>query len=267
MKTKTSLFFVLSLFVMSCNNKIKTNETDISTNPTPVDGHTAQNALDYMGIYKGLMPCADCEGIETTLELVNETNYTLKTVYLGKKMPAKFNSEGTYSWNEAGNTITLSNSKDAPNQYFVAENALIQLDVNGKQIKGDLADRYRLKKQDSLAASSIVKTKWKLVELNGKPIEKSKESTKEMFIQLDSENRFAAFAGCNNMMGEYEINETTMRISFSKVAATMMACAEMDTEQEFAEMLETVDNFSYNGNQMTLNKARMAPLAKFEMYQ
>jgi heat shock protein HslJ len=38
----------------------------------------------------------------------------------------------------------------------------------------------------------------------------------------------------------------------------------METEQEFAKMLEKVDNYSLNGNQMTLNKARMAPLARFE---
>jgi uncharacterized lipoprotein NlpE involved in copper resistance len=42
---------------------------------------------------------------------VDETSYTLKTVYLGKKEPAKFKSEGTFSWNESGNTIILSGIK------------------------------------------------------------------------------------------------------------------------------------------------------------
>jgi len=51
---------------------------------------------------------------------VDETSYTLKTVYLGKKEPAEFKSEGTFSWNESGNTITLSGIKDGTGQFFVA---------------------------------------------------------------------------------------------------------------------------------------------------
>jgi heat shock protein HslJ len=44
-----------------------------------------------------------------------------------------------------------------------------------------------------------------------------------------------------------------------------MACAEgMETEQAFNEVLGMVDNYSLNGEQLTLNRARMAPLARFE---
>lgn len=44
----------------------------------------------------------------------------------------------------------------------------------------------------------------------------------------------------------------------------MMACPDMQTEQEFSKVLEMEDYYSLNGKIMTLNKARMAPLAKFE---
>jgi heat shock protein HslJ len=66
------------------------------------------------------------------------------------------------------------------------------------------------------------------------------------------------------LMGEYELNEESLRIKFSRGASTMMACPDMKTEQALGEMLEKVDNYSINENQMTLNKARMAPLARFE---
>jgi len=72
----------------------------------------------------------------------------------------------------------------------------------GKRIKGDLANLYRLKKKDSTAVSTILKTKWKLVELNGKPIFQPKEMKNKLFLQLNSENQYAAFAGCNNLMSE-----------------------------------------------------------------
>jgi hypothetical protein len=52
-----------------------------------------------------------------------------------------------------------------------------------------LADIYRLKKKDSTAVSTILKTKWKVVELNGKPIFQPKEMKNELFLQLNSENQ------------------------------------------------------------------------------
>ena len=50
----------------------------------------------------------------------------------------------------------------------------------------------------------------------------------------------------------------------SEPASTMMACPDMTTEKQFMEILNTADNFSLNGNTMTLNKARIAPLAVFK---
>ncbi len=39
---------------------------------------------------------------------------------------------------------------------------------------------------------------------------------------------------------------------------------DFNDEKQFMEVLNTADNFSLNGNTMTLNKARMAPLAVFK---
>ena len=45
-----------------------------------------------------------------------------------------------------------------------------------------------------------------------------------------------------------------------------MVCPDMSVEAEINKVLETVDNYSLNkeGNILSLNKARMAPLAKFQ---
>ncbi|WP_194976531.1 copper resistance protein NlpE [Aquiflexum lacus] len=111
-----------------------------------IDNHTSQNSLDYHGIYKGLLPCADCEGIEVTLELGPGDSYTRKSTYLGKDDNEIIESSGTFSWNGAGNTITL-HGEDLPNQFFVGENVLFQLDMQGNRITGELADNYKLNKQ------------------------------------------------------------------------------------------------------------------------
>jgi heat shock protein HslJ len=209
----------------------------------------------------------------------------LKTKYLGKKDIKINEQKGTYTWNEAGNSIILAGIENGPAKYFVGENYVVQLDREGNKIEGDLAEKYILQKKsdsgeipppppppapDSIKGNFIpqktlfIFNKWKLVELNGKPVKNTSDHKKEMFIQLNNEGRYSAYAGCNNMTGGYELRENALRIKFTKGISTLMACDDMETEQEFAKMLETVDNYSIKGNQMTLNKARMAPLARFE---
>ncbi|QNK61181.1 copper resistance protein NlpE N-terminal domain-containing protein [Pedobacter sp. PAMC26386] len=111
-----------------------------------VDEHNSMNSLDWEGTYKGVVPCADCEGIETTIVLGNELTYSLKTKYLGKSDAKVFEEKGKFSWNKDGQVITLDGIKDAPNKYFVGENTITQLDMEGKNITGDLAAHYILKK-------------------------------------------------------------------------------------------------------------------------
>lgn len=280
---------ILTLTI-GCDKKEKSetsNEVSPDSTATGViDHHTAKMSLDYIGSYKGITPCADCEGIQTTLFLTDESKYVIQTKYLGKKDLKINEQKGTYSWNESGNTVILAGIENGPSMYFVGENYVTQLDMEGNKIIGDLADKYILQKQtvskdlppppapsqtitneyksSKEMVYTIKDTKWKLVELNGKAIENKNKSSKMPFLQLNTDDRYAAYAGCNNMMGGYELKENVLRIKFTKGASTMMACPDMETEQEFAEMLEKVDNYSINGNQMTLNKARMAPLARFE---
>jgi uncharacterized lipoprotein NlpE involved in copper resistance len=108
--------------------------------------HTAQTALDYRGTYKGVLPCADCEGIETILTVDTPNQYALSTRYLGKKGDAGTTLKGSWKWAD-GSTIVLEGITNAPAKYFVGENKLIQLDMEGKRIEGALADKYVLNKK------------------------------------------------------------------------------------------------------------------------
>jgi heat shock protein HslJ len=110
--------------------------------------------------------------------------------------------------------------------------------------------------------AELLETYWKLTELNGKPI-KTEENTKEVHIILKKENnRLQGFAGCNSIMGAYELKEGN-HIVFTKIATTLMACPNMETEDGLKKVLETIDNYSLKGNSLSLNKAKM-PLARFE---
>ena len=39
-------------------------------------GDTSQNALDWPGMYEGVLPCASCEGIQTTLTLLADNRHS-----------------------------------------------------------------------------------------------------------------------------------------------------------------------------------------------
>lgn len=127
-------------------NATPIEEEQVITEETFVDSaHNAQNALDWDGTYQGVLPCADCEGIDTTLTLNPDGSYTLEQVYKGKEA-TQFKSDGQFTWNQAGNTVTLVD-EEKPNQYFVGENMLMKLDMNGEKATGDLASFYNLSKQ------------------------------------------------------------------------------------------------------------------------
>ena len=117
------------------------------------------------------------------------------------------------------------------------------------------------KKADTAVA--LEGTKWKLTELMGKPVTTTKNG-KDIYLQLNKEDhRVSGFSGCNGFGGTYELKEGS-RISLSHLMGTLMACEDMTTESEFLKALQTVDNYNHNGKTLQLNRARMAPLAKFE---
>lgn len=257
------LAVVALIFSVSCDNANKKGNTDSSavekteTESKP-DMHTNQNSLDWKGTYVGTLPCADCEGIKTTIRLNEDLTYDAVMEYLGKEENS-VGSKGYYKWSDDGKNIILSD--DTETQYKVGENQLIQLDKSGNLVTGEMADLYILKKQNMNANKDIAftDTKWKLVKLMGKEINDS-----EAFISFSTEeNKVFGHAGCNTFSGEYSV-ENGSQISLDKVAVTMMACPDMTVENQFMEALNTTDNFSLQGNTMTLNKAKMAPLAVFE---
>lgn len=138
------LITLLVFTLMGCTNQ---NKKQRSSDETTIDSHTSEIALDWLGVYVGILPCADCEGIETMIELKEDNYYISHYKYLGKPgVENEFSNEGPFTWNDDGNSISLQ-AEGAPTQYKVGENYLILLDDNGEVNTGDLADHYILKKR------------------------------------------------------------------------------------------------------------------------
>src|SRR5688500_7718216 len=174
--------------------------------------HNSKTSLDWDGVYRGVLPCANCEGIETTIHLVKDAHYTVRAKYLGKS-DSIYERSGKFEWNDQGNTIRFDEGSDKATIFFVGENALTQFDNDGKRITGEMADRYILRK----SPNDIVEKYWKLTDLRGKPVQADITYIKEPHIIFkQQENRIIGHGGCNSISGSYELKEGN-RIVISNV--------------------------------------------------
>ncbi|NTV93763.1 MAG: copper resistance protein NlpE [Chlorobiaceae bacterium] len=121
--TRCTLLIAGTCFVMlltGCRDQVKAESYKNSGKGTPptavATGDNSETSLDWNGTYKGILPCADCQGVETALTLHKEKTYLLESRYLGKGKQI-FVDQGTFSWNAQGNTIQLSGGKDGLGQW------------------------------------------------------------------------------------------------------------------------------------------------------
>lgn len=104
----------------------------------------ATQTAKYDAQYQGTLPCADCDGVVTTLTLNPDGTFFMESEYLANK-PVKFSQKGKYTEVEEGVVeLTLDNNDKV--YYQIEEGEAIMLDQNRKAPTGALADHYVLKK-------------------------------------------------------------------------------------------------------------------------
>jgi uncharacterized lipoprotein NlpE involved in copper resistance len=101
-----------------------------------------QNNLSWEGVYSGIIPAADAQGIEVIIKLGYDKTFSASYKYIDKT-GSGFETNGTFQWNKSGTIIALD-TEDIPPYYKVGKNKLIQLDLDGNEITGELADYYIL---------------------------------------------------------------------------------------------------------------------------
>ena len=225
------------------------------------DGHNSQISLDWNGTYQGVIPCADCEGIRTSVTLMNNGEFSRTRTYLGKEEAGQTDS-GPFQWDETGSMVTLMPAEGDSQMYQVGENILFHLDREGNRITGDLAEKYQLMK--NRADYRLEGKKWVLSELMGQEVTFG-EGKKEAYLIFDAETgRVSGNNSCNMLSGGYELKEGD-RIAIGQMAATLMACPDMQIADQLNEVLGRADNYTIADGILSLNKARMAPLARFRL--
>lgn len=143
-------FILLSLVAgalawASCTSNTRSqNGNNDTLSDNFVSEHTSQNALDWEGTYEGILPCADCPGIQTIVTLSYDGDFTYHAEYLERDTQVVDN--GTIMWHNNGSVVHLT-GKDVDVKFQVGENKLFYLDQEGNRIEGELAENYILKKK------------------------------------------------------------------------------------------------------------------------
>ena len=263
-------FFTLALAAFSLYSCGPTQNLNTMENP-----NTASNN----GITESYWKLETLEGktISTLQENEKEIGFTLNekenriTGFAGCN-----NFFGTYKL-EAGDRISFSSlgaTKMACPSSAFNENKFLEIfgladnyRITGDRLELNVGRRAPLATFKRVAKNNepITEKYWKLKTLEGKDVKMVKNQEKEIYFMLKTdENRVTGFAGCNTILGSYKL-EKGNRIRFSNMGSTMMACPDVDfNESEFLKIFELADNYTINGDELSLNVGRRAPLAVFE---
>ena len=116
---------------------------------------------------------------------------------------------------------------------------------------------------ESTSTATLENTYWKVMTLGGTPVVVA-ENQREPHVVFHSEGkRVAAFGGCNQMSGTFEIEGE--KLTLSRMAATMMACeVGMEQEQALHDAFNRVARWKISGEQLELLDIGGATLATFE---
>jgi heat shock protein HslJ len=212
-----------------------------------------------LGVYSGTLPCDECDGIEFTIILSANKNYSVEKSHLSSK--TNYTKQvGVFNWDANSKTIKiLPNDKTKESFTFKAEpNKLILTDPYGTPYQSEVANTFELLKNNSL----IIEKYWKLIELNGQSVDANKYA-KEPFITFKASN-FKVYGnlGCNSFSGEFEQGNPS-KIRFSKMLTTLKYCVYMKIEEDYLKIFETTDNFQIHQDTLILRDGRLPALAKF----
>lgn len=107
---------------------------------TSIDKLYMQDTIlaNIIGSYSGSLPCVDCDAIQTLLTLDIDYSYRMTYMYYGKSSE-EFVKEGT--WSIKNDVLEL---EGLDYKYKIEDELLVQLDLSGNKILGDISERYQL---------------------------------------------------------------------------------------------------------------------------
>lgn len=212
--------------------------------------HSSRLSLDWAGFYVGVIPCADCPGIDMRLTLNDDLSYQLQTRYQDRSEQV-FEQRGVFVWQSDGMRIRLLDGINDGLQFWVGENQLWQLDRQGQKIEGVLADHYRLFKQtdnpDLLARLATVH--WRIHAWGERFVDAPMVGP---WLGFDAESgRVYGHTSCNRFSGNLWLRADG-QVAIDEVAVTRMACRHAQPELAWLQTLRWVNRLHVSEQQLLL---------------
>jgi heat shock protein HslJ len=106
----------------------------------------------------------------------------------------------------------------------------------------------------------LISADWNFQTIYGQDIAAAEGRTTP-HLKFTEDGQVQGHTGCNPITGTYTL-EDGLRIRFSDMATGMAFCGdEVGYESDLLEVLNQTDNYTLNDGVLSLNKARMAPMA------
>ena len=100
-----------------------------------------------------------------------------------------------------------------------------------------------------LSATTLENVQWTLLQIDGEAVKTPSRGTPTMSL-ASKDRRMAGFAGCNRMMGGYELDGEALK--FSEMATTRMACIDVTPEEPLLRALGATTRWKVTGNTLEL---------------
>ena len=213
------------------------------------------------GTYQGTLPCADCEGIETTLKLMGGGTFHRDSRYLGKQ-EQPFVESGNFELRREASLVTLGLGDGNTQYYLFEDGALLHLDQQGNRMVGDLAERYKLTKK--MTDTQLEDQKWILTHLMGQEVVRAAGNTDATILFDSKEERAAGNSSCNQYNCTYELLPDH-RIKIYPCMVSLMACENMDTENRYNQMLPKVDRYTVIDTLLSFQDAENIIIAQYRL--
>lgn len=112
--------------------------------------------------------------------------------------------------------------------------------------------------------ATLFDRQWNLAELNGDAVVLDTSFNAIPHLKFtEADSSVVGNAGCNGIGGAFTLSENN-GITFTKMRATLMACPNLEVEQQFLAILENVKKYRIEGGRLSLDNENNESLAKLE---
>jgi heat shock protein HslJ len=216
-------------------------------------------ALRVPAGFRGTLPCADCPGVRTTLELDADGSAILRRLYFEAEdgFDAATVQPARWTTTESGQLVVRPDGGEAI--YFGFDRSgLLALDREGRPY--DSALPRLLERLPRGEAAELTGTAWAVVE-------SAEPSPAPAVVRFGTEGRMTGGDGCNELIGAWSVRDGTL--SITPAATSMRSCDEAvaGRARRFEAALEGATAYRIEEEQLVLldagglEIARMKPIA------